>query len=204
MEAESLASRIDAPLVAARDLLRTHRATYPRFWRWSDGAVDYAMLHGQLHTVFGWTAHRSTNANPRFFRNFLMQGNGAEMLRLACCYATEAGIDVCAPVHDAMLIQAPADRITEAVSAAQAAMARASADVLDGFELRSDVKVIVHPDRYEDERGCVMWALVWELLETVRRRPGGGNGPAQPCTGNPCTSATSPCTSAHPVHSSSS
>ena len=36
-----------------------------------------------------------------------MQANGAEMLRLACCLATERGIEVCAPVHDAVLICAP-------------------------------------------------------------------------------------------------
>jgi hypothetical protein len=28
------------------------------------------------------------------------------MLRLACCLATEHGIKVCAPVHDALLIEA--------------------------------------------------------------------------------------------------
>ena len=37
----------------------------------------------------------------RFHRNFLMQGTGAEMMRIACCLATESGIEICAPVHDA-------------------------------------------------------------------------------------------------------
>jgi hypothetical protein len=36
-----------------------------------------------------------------------MQGNGAEMLRIACIFLTEAGIRVCAPVHDALLIELP-------------------------------------------------------------------------------------------------
>jgi DNA polymerase I len=44
-------------------------------------------------------------------RNFPAQANAAEMLRLACCLTTEAGIEVCAPVHDAMLICAPLDRL---------------------------------------------------------------------------------------------
>ena len=38
-----------------------------------------------------------------------MQANGAEMLRLACCFATERGVRVCAPVHDAILIEAPGE-----------------------------------------------------------------------------------------------
>ena len=50
-------------------------------------------------------------------RNFPMQANGAEMLRLACCLATERGIEVCAPVHDAVLICAPLDRLEDDVAA---------------------------------------------------------------------------------------
>jgi DNA polymerase I len=104
MEAESLAFRIGQPPIVARNLLRAHRETYRRFWAWSDGAVNFAMLTGSLHTVFGWHVHVEEKANPRSLRNFPMQANGAEMLRLACCLATERGIEVCAPVHDAVLI----------------------------------------------------------------------------------------------------
>jgi hypothetical protein len=44
--------------------------------------------------------------------NFPMQANGAEMLRLACCLAIERGLAVCAPVHDAILIEAPLAEMT--------------------------------------------------------------------------------------------
>jgi len=54
MEAPSLALRIAQPQIVARDLLRSHHETYPRFWTWSDAAVDQAMLLGVIHTVFGW------------------------------------------------------------------------------------------------------------------------------------------------------
>ena len=69
---------------AARELLRMHRETYPKFWRWSDAAVDYAMLYGKLYTTYGWTIHSGPMTNPRRLRNFPMQANGAEMLRFAC------------------------------------------------------------------------------------------------------------------------
>ena len=52
MEAESLAQRIGALPIVARDLLRAHRETYRRFWRWSDAAVDCAMLTGSLADGF--------------------------------------------------------------------------------------------------------------------------------------------------------
>src|SRR5262249_59241758 len=40
---------------------------------------------------FGWKVHVGPKANARSLANFPMQGNGAEMLRLACCLATERG-----------------------------------------------------------------------------------------------------------------
>jgi DNA polymerase-1 len=126
----SLAQRIGQPVARARELLRLHRETYRGFWRWSDAAVDHAMLHGTLHTVFGWTLRTGPNANARSLRNFPMQASGAEMLRLACCYATERGVRVCAPVHDALLIEAPLGELDAAVAAAQQAMADASEQVL--------------------------------------------------------------------------
>jgi hypothetical protein len=165
MEAQSLALRIGQPSIVARDLLRAHRETYRVFWRWSDAALDTAMLTGSLHTVFGWHVRVGENTNPRSLRNFSMQGNGAEMLRLACCLATERGIEVCAPVHDAVLICAPFDRFEADVAQMRAAMAEASRIVLGGFELGTDVSVTRWPDRYMDGRGRVMWRRVNELLQ---------------------------------------
>jgi DNA polymerase-1 len=164
MEAPSLALRIAQPAIVARDLLRTHRETYRRFWEWSDAAVAQAMLLGVIHTVFGWPIHAGVQPNPRSLRNFPMQANGAEMLRIACCLATERGIEVCAPVHDAVLICVPFDRLEADVAAMRAAMAEASRFVLGGFELATDVKVVPWPDRYMDPRGRHMWDRVCHLV----------------------------------------
>ena len=92
-----------------------------------------------------------------------MQANGAEMLRLACSLATERGIEVCAPVHDAVLICAPLDRLEDDIASMRAVMAEASKIVLDGFELRTDAMRIRHPDRYQAPRGAEMWNRVIEL-----------------------------------------
>ena len=86
------------------------------------------------------------------------------MLRLACCLATERGIDVCAPVHDALLVEGPAEGIEEVVAETQRAMLEAAKVVLDGFELRTEAKVVRYPDRYSDERGVAMWERVMGLL----------------------------------------
>src|SRR5215468_2589031 len=173
MEAQSLALRIAQPPVVARDLLRAHRQTYRQFWRWSDAAVDQAMLVGVIHTVFGWPIHIGEESNPRSLRNFPMQANGAEMLRIACCLATERNIEVCAPIHDALLICAPLDRLDDDIAAMRAAMAEASRFILAGFELATDVKLVRWPDRYSDPRGTEMWDRVCNLVlptEAQRQR----------------------------------
>jgi DNA polymerase I len=164
MGAPALALRIAQPPIVARDLLRAHRETYRRFWTWSDAALDTAMLTGSLHTVFGWHVHIGENPNPRSLRNHCAQGNGAEMMRLAACLATERGIEVCAPVHDAFLICAPLNRLDEDVARMRAAMTEASGVVLGGFELATDVSVTRYPNRYMDSRGQVMWERVTKLL----------------------------------------
>jgi hypothetical protein len=164
MGEEALALRIAQPVAQARQLLRMHRDTYPVFWKWSDSAVDFAMLYGHLHTVFGWTIHIGSEVNPRSLRNFPMQANGAEMLRLACVFAVERGLRICAPVHDALLIEAPLTILDQEVIRAQQAMSDASAAVLGGFRLRSEANVIRYPDRYMDDRGKQMWQTIMEVM----------------------------------------
>ena len=175
MGAEGLADRIGQPTIVGRELIRLHQETYRVFWGWSDAAVNQAMLLGSIATVFGWRVHSSPDFNSRSFRNFPMQGNGAEMLRLACCVGTERGIEVCAPVHDAILIAAPLYRLDEDVAAMRAAMREASSVVLAGFELGTDVKTVRHPDRYEDGRGARMWAVVMGLIGEDNVAPMTGN-----------------------------
>ena len=97
-----------------------------------------------------------------------MQANGAEMLRIACILMTEAGIRVCAPVHDAVLIEAPLEELDERIKQAQELMREASRQVLDGFELTTDADIYRYPERYRDEeRGGAMWDLVMELLQRL-------------------------------------
>jgi DNA polymerase I len=170
MGSDSLALRLGQPPIIAHDLLRAHHETYRGFWSWSDAAVDHAMISGSLHTVFGWHVHVSEIVNPRSLRNYPMQANGAEMLRLACCFAIEDGIEVCAPVHDAMLICTPVDRLDGDVDRMRAHMVKASSIVLGGFELRADAMRIRHPDRYQDPRGAVMWDRVRRLVAAQARK----------------------------------
>ncbi len=130
----------------------------------------------RLHANGLWLAADTTSAaNPRSLANFPMQANGAEMMRLACSLATEAAIGVCCPVHDAILVESPAEDIDVVVQRTQATMREASRIVLDGFELSADAKIVRYPDRYFDEgRGRTMWDKVANLVaNTARTKPAG-------------------------------
>jgi hypothetical protein len=119
-----------------------------------------------------------------------MQANGAEMLRLACCLATEEGIAVCAPLHDAILIEAPVGEIDHVVARAQRAMAEASRLVLGGLELRSEATIIRYPERYADTRGRKMWDTVQALLAELQLTDVRADVtvPAYPCPPGPSLS----------------
>ena len=170
MGPESLAQKIGKPTATAAELLALHRRTYPAFWKWSQAAVDRATLTGQIQTVFGWPLKVGPSldptrpaANPRALSNFPVQANAAEMLRLACCLLVERGIGLCAPVHDAVMVEGSADRIEDVVAQTRAAMAEASRVVLRGFEVGADAKIVSWPDRYVDDAGAAFWETVMRL-----------------------------------------
>jgi hypothetical protein len=164
---ESLGLRINRPTLFAQHLIGLHHDLFRDYWRWSDRAVDHAMLFGWQSTVFGWIYRLPPEPRPSALRNFPVQANGAEMLRLAHCLATENGIRVCAPIHDAFLIEAPLELLDQEIARMHAYMAEASRVVLNGFELFTDVKEIRFPDRYSSAKGEAMWNLVMRLLEEI-------------------------------------
>jgi hypothetical protein len=89
------------------------------------------------------------------------------MLRLAACLLVERGIGLCAPVHDAVMVEGPANKIEEVVAQTRATMAEASRIVLAGFEIGTDAKIVRWPDRYVDEAGADFWETVMRLAGPV-------------------------------------
>jgi len=166
MGSGSLAIRIGCTLAYGEELLNLHKKTFPKFWAWIDRVLTIAQWKRRIYTVYGWPLYVERDSNQRSLANFPMQANGAEMLRLAIIFAIERGVRVCAPVHDALLIEARTEELNQAIMLTQEAMKDASRYVLDGFELRSDVKSFIYPQRYEDPRGIGMWNTLISLLKT--------------------------------------
>ena len=139
MQEQGLGLRLSISPGDAGELMRLHRGTYRRFWEWSDAVVTTALLRREIRTAFGWRMHVTAATHPRTLMNWPMQGTGAEMMRAAAIAATEAGILVAAPVHDAFLVTAPLDRLEEDAETMAEIMRQAGLATTGGFPVRVDI-----------------------------------------------------------------
>ena len=144
MSSDTLAARLGVSTFEAHQMLNQHHELFAQYWRWSDDWVQHALQTGIMWTALGWTCRTGiTEFNERSIRNWPVQAAGADVLRIACILATRHGIKLLAPVHDAVLIEAPLDRIEADVALMQEIMRRASrivlnADLAGTHELRTD------------------------------------------------------------------
>ena len=162
MGADFIALQAGITIAHARELIALHKQTYSVFWKWSDAMVNIALLSRNMRTVFGWPRRLIGGERVTSIRNFPMQANGAEMMRIAAIGAMRAGIEVCAPVHDAFLIAAPPSQLAHDVEAMRDIMTAAGV-VICGLPVRTEAKLIRYPNCYMEERGIEMWNRVMRL-----------------------------------------
>jgi DNA polymerase family A len=170
---QQLAIKMPNPLASAEEFLEKHRHVYSRYWEWAERRVELFVHETRCEeTVFGWRHRLDARLKDWQVRNqslnFPMQSTCAEILRWACIYATEEDIEVLAPVHDALLVGGPVNEAEEIIRRTRACMDRASELVL-GFAMRNDAKVIKFPDRFMDPRGSDTWRTVTQLLDEIEK-----------------------------------
>lgn len=153
----------------AQRVFRDYQRLYSRFLAWREKQVDSFGISLQLSTKLGWTLHHGERVKPNTTLNFTAQATGAEMLRLSVMEMMRCGVQVCCPIHDAVLIQAPVAEIDSAIVEARAAMDTASAVLLDGYVLRNEVDVFRFPERFFDNDGAETWRKVSVIAEMLRR-----------------------------------
>jgi hypothetical protein len=91
---QTVADRLRVPVYQAKEWLDAHRRVYSRYWQWIGDRFDKAQRERRVRTVFGWPFFFAPDTKATTVKNFVMQGNGAELLRLAVCLATERGVRV--------------------------------------------------------------------------------------------------------------
>jgi hypothetical protein len=173
MGPESIAYRAGISVREARHFLALHRRTYKKFWQWAEDTIATALFTGQMTTRYGWRRGIVADPNVRSIQNWPIQSHGGEMMRAVMIAATEAGLSICAPIHDAFLLEAPIERIEEDTAALRAIM-RAAGTAVVGVPIETDAKIIRPPQRYVDDRGVAMWNKVMGLLEAIERKKDAG------------------------------
>jgi DNA polymerase I len=163
MQAPTLAQKAGLRQAAAAELIQLHAETYRTFARWRTDTVDRALLSGHMRTSFDWRRRGCEGARPTELMNWPIQSAGADLMRIVCIAATEAGIEVACPVHDAFLIVSPLDRLDDDAASMREIMTKASEVVTGGLPIRVDCTV-VRTGRYMDARGVAMWDHVMSLL----------------------------------------
>jgi len=176
MQAATLSTHLGVSSIEAHEMLQLHRGLFSQYWAWSDDWLHHSLTSGMMRTVYGWQcATGITEFNERSIRNWPIQSTCADIFRLAYVWGTRHGLTLIAPVHDAVLLEAPEDRIEHDVALMREIVRRASRVILDPtadgtFELRTDFKIIRYPDRFTDPRGTELWETVLKLLAERRER----------------------------------
>jgi DNA polymerase I-like protein with 3'-5' exonuclease and polymerase domains len=168
--AHSLAVRTGLSLYEAAEILKRLKARFRIFEDFVANVLDHAGVHLEVGTQFDWRMQCPPDINPRTVRNFPMQSTGAEILHVLCILAERRGIEIVAPVHDAVMAQCPAEFVGDVSTALDRCMRDAAAIVLRGYELPTDEQLIRPGERFYDKRGVAMWTTVTKLLAKLEER----------------------------------
>ena len=171
MGAEALALNAGIHRVEANGLLNSHKRTYRVFWEWAEANQMRALMGEPLVTPLGWKTQLRNDPDPndRSLLNWPMQSTGADIMRLSACELTEAGIEVCCPIHDAFLIRFTLSEEAHVIAKATQIMESASERVMGkGYACRVEADIVRYPDRYMDERGEVMFGKIIKLLHKLQ------------------------------------
>ena len=100
--------RLGVSTFEAHEMIAQHRALFARYWQWSDDWLAAALDSGRMWTPLGWQCRTGvTEFNERSIKTFRCKGPARKFSGLFCIWATRHGLRSRAPVHDALLIEAP-------------------------------------------------------------------------------------------------
>jgi DNA polymerase I-like protein with 3'-5' exonuclease and polymerase domains len=170
------APKLGVSHIEARTLLKQHARTYHVGWRWRDRTYAAAVEDRLMVTKFGWKwrpvpyisdSGVVTWPSKRQICNFPCQGHGADMIRVAAILTVAAGVELVATVHDALIITAPLDRLTEAVAITKECMVAAARATI-GMELFVDDKAVVEwPDYFSNKKSAAIWQRISAKLDAI-------------------------------------
>ena len=162
-----LENSLGIPYGEARKLFEYHKDTYAIYWKWSDAELEkFKAQAAYILEGDGWGLRLKDNDSANILltvRNFPIQGTAASILRRVVIEAAKSDIEIIGPLHDAVLIQAPAVEAEQCAEKMCRIMREVSSQFLDSHEIR--VASHIHRGRFEDKDGKADWERVFKILE---------------------------------------
>jgi DNA polymerase I-like protein with 3'-5' exonuclease and polymerase domains len=146
----AVAESLKCSVSHAKFLQNKYREIYNKYFTWVDGFIEAGLSKKYLTTIYGWQRHIKNLWQVkdgkridirRSLMNWPIQSHGAEILRKALIDLTDENFEVCALVHDAVLLQIPIPEFKQRLEEAKQIMINASIDVVGG-PIRVDHEVI--------------------------------------------------------------
>jgi len=154
----------------AAGLIKTYKQLYNVYFSWVETRITHAMMHGYISTSLGWDRRFAKHSviNERSLMNWSIQAESAEVLRNALIRLTDAGIKVCAMIHDAFLIECPIPEHKDQIRIAKEHMIDA-AEYIVGGKIMVDQEI--HRSNFKQKKNDqAIFDLIFEEIENFKNR----------------------------------
>ncbi len=159
MGEQSLATRLGCSASSARKYIALHKKSYAAYWKFVQSTQATASLSCSSVSQLGWVRRYYNEYNPRSAQNFPIQAAGADCLILATNALYEAGYDIYATIHDAVLVSLDDSNQVEDV---KRIMTESILLITDGHRVRVDAELF--DKHYLDQDGL---AKLQEVLNQL-------------------------------------
>ncbi len=151
----------------AKKLVNQHKRLYRVFWQWVDTQIKQYKKKKHLTLWDGWTL-LGDNDNDLSVKNFPVQGTAACIMRLAVAKATDYGVRIMCPLHDAIYARCEDndEEIQRINDLMDRAMDEAVEEVLgDRLKIRIDTDIHKHNDVWIEGKGKANYERLSKFLE---------------------------------------
>jgi len=159
----------------SKRLLFDYKEKYSTYFNWNKNIRSAAAYHGKLSTSLGWDRRFAENKliNHRSIANWPIQAESAEILRNAMIRLTDAHIKVCAPIHDAFLIECTVPEMEDQIRVAKNCMIEAAEYVLgDPHNIGGRMMVdhqVHHENFKQDAADQEIFDLIFEEINKYKK-----------------------------------
>ncbi len=163
--ARNLARKLDVDESEAKHMIETYRQTYSVYWKWSEDLLNRVHRGELLTTPMGWRLIPTKEMSDESIRNFPLQATASDILRRAIQLAMDAGLRVCASLHDSLWVECRQEELGTSIATCAEAMESASEEVLGGFRLKAACEArCTYPERIQLDTESTTWSILSRYL----------------------------------------